>query len=243
MNLMMGIKHLPSYRDYFSSVPELRDSIISSAMSMHRFGWILTRLHLSDNTDMPSRDSDNFDKLYKIRPYLTHLLEKYKELYAGTEFQSIDESMIAFKGRSSLKQYMPNKPIKRGYKVWVRADARGYVCDFQIYVGKNKKDDSVEKNLGSRVVLDLCKDLEGKNYSVYFDNFFSSPLLVKELMFKNINGCGTVRANRKNFPKTFTEDKKMKRGDYEWRATCTGITAMKWFDKKAIHFISNFHNC
>lgn len=31
---------------------------------------------------------------------------------------SIDESVIAFKGRSTMKQFMPMKPIKRGFKVW-----------------------------------------------------------------------------------------------------------------------------
>lgn len=54
-----------------------------------------------------------------------------------TQPNSIDEAMIPFKGRTSLKQYIPNKPIKRGIKVWVRADAEnGYVCQFEVYVGK-----------------------------------------------------------------------------------------------------------
>lgn len=163
-------------------------------------------------------------------------------MYASTKDQAIDESMIAFKGRSSLKQYMPQKPIKRGYKVWVRADAYGYICKFQIYTGKNKDTQEIEQNLGGIVVLDLCEDLNFKNYTVYFDNFFSSPNLMKDMMFKKINGCGTVRSNRKEFPKCFSADKKMKKGDYEWRSTITGITAMKWVDKKPIHLISNFHN-
>ena len=34
----------------------------------------------------------------------------------------MNESMVLFKGRSSIKQYCPMKPIKRGYKLWVRAD-------------------------------------------------------------------------------------------------------------------------
>ena len=43
--------------------------------------------------------------------------------------------MIPFKGRSSLKQYIPNKPTKRGIKVWVMADA--YVRSaLKVYVGK-----------------------------------------------------------------------------------------------------------
>lgn len=34
----------------------------------------------------------------------------------------------------------------------------------------------------------------------------------------------------------------MERGEYQWRATITGIVAVKWMDKKAVHFISNYHN-
>ena len=35
----------------------------------------------------------------------------------------MDEAIIPFKGRSPMKQYMPKKPIKRGFKVWTIADA------------------------------------------------------------------------------------------------------------------------
>ena len=36
-----------------------------------------------------------------------------------------------------MKQYMPLKPVKRGFKVWVREDAiTGYFCDLEVYVGK-----------------------------------------------------------------------------------------------------------
>ena len=36
-----------------------------------------------------------------------------------------------------MKQYMPMKPVKRGFKVRVRADAvNGYFCDFNVYVGR-----------------------------------------------------------------------------------------------------------
>ena len=54
---------------------------------------------------------------------------------------SVDEAMIKFKGRSSLKQYMPKKPIKRGIKMWCRADSvNGYLCNFGIYTGKTGAD-------------------------------------------------------------------------------------------------------
>ena len=48
--------------------------------------------------------------------------------------------MIPFKGRSSMKQYMPKKPVKRGFKIWMRADAvNGYVSELDVYIGKKKK--------------------------------------------------------------------------------------------------------
>ena len=56
---------------------------------------------------------------------------------------SVDESMIPFKGRSALKQYMPLKPVKRDYKVWCIADAKtGYVLKFEIYTGKQADADA-----------------------------------------------------------------------------------------------------
>ena len=41
--------------------------------------------------------------------------------------------MILFKGRSSLKQCNPMKPIKRGYKIWAKADMDGYMSKFSMY--------------------------------------------------------------------------------------------------------------
>ncbi len=54
--------------------------------------------------------------------------------------------MIKFQGRSSLKQYLPNKPVKRGIKVWVLADSQnGYFYNMQVYTGRER---TPEKQLG-----------------------------------------------------------------------------------------------
>ena len=77
--------------------------------------------------------------------------------------------MVKFKGRSTLKQYMPKKPIKRSFKVWVRADSHnGYISDVDVYTGR---DDSTETNLGAKVKK-LSQPLIGGNHHLYFDNFF-----------------------------------------------------------------------
>ena len=58
-----------------------------------------------------------YDKLHKVTPSVTSLLEKFLQLYNPHKENSIDEA-------SSLKQCMPNKPIKRGLKVWCRCDSK-----------------------------------------------------------------------------------------------------------------------
>ena len=123
------------------------------------------------------------------------LNKNFKDCFKPNKHQSIDESIIKFKGRSSLKQYNPMKPIKRGFKLWTRADETGFIFEFQVYTGKIKK--TSEINLGGRVVTELTREIIGDNHHVYFDNFFSSANLLKSLKEDRIFACGTIRKDRK----------------------------------------------
>ncbi|XP_008181107.1 piggyBac transposable element-derived protein 4-like [Acyrthosiphon pisum] len=91
-------------------------------MPVNRFSWLLSHLHLNDNSVIPKKGDANYDKLYKVRPFLNLILKNSQVVYNPNRVVAIDESMIKFKGRHSSKQYMPKKPIKRGYKVWALAD-------------------------------------------------------------------------------------------------------------------------
>lgn len=75
---MMGIKKLPSYKDYWSSRPDLRDHFIASATSRNRFSWLLGNINLNDNNLQLKKDDPKFDKLYKVRPLLETLSETRK---------------------------------------------------------------------------------------------------------------------------------------------------------------------
>ncbi|CAH2100786.1 unnamed protein product [Euphydryas editha] len=104
------------------------------------------------------------------------------------------------------------KPIKRGFKIWPICDAKtGYLYLFQIisqngfqivsenilYTGKG---DSIEnEGLGYKVVLKLSNNLP-MNTLVAFDNVFTRCNLLEQLYDKHIF-VGTVRSNRKDFPK------------------------------------------
>lgn len=239
MNLLMSIKKYPSYRDHWSTSPDLHDPYISKLMTLHRFGWLLSHIHLNDNSVIPERGSANFDKLYRVRPFLESLRANFQECLQPHENIAMDESMIKFKGRSSLKQYMPKKPVKRGYKVWVLADETGYCWNFEIYTGKTGNE--VEKNLGARVVKTLAAPVANKNHKLFFDNFFASVGLMQDLLQEKLFACGTVNMTRKYLPK-FKLDKLLKRGEYEWYSSNTGLAAVKWRDKRSVHLISNYHN-
>lgn len=240
LNLLMGIKRLPSYKDYWSSAPDLHDSYISSIMSQKRFGWLLGHLHINDNSIMPTRDSDQFDRLYKVRPLLDHLEKAFKNALLPSEVLALDESMIKFKGRSVIKQYMPKKPIKRGYKVWMLCDKSGYCLKFDLYTGKSK-DQNSQMSLGTRVVSKLTEGFEGKHHKLYFDNFFNSIDLMHSLKQRGIYAVGTVNVSRKYLPK-FKSDKQLQRGDIDWYTSNTKLLALKWKDKRSVHILSNYHN-
>ena len=65
------------------------------------------------------------------------LVEAWQDAYDIEKSVSVDECMIAFKGRVSLRQYMPKKPSKWGLKDWVLAGSdSGYAYNSMLYNGK-----------------------------------------------------------------------------------------------------------
>ena len=113
-------------------------------------------------------------------------------LYNINEHVSINESMILFKGTNSLKQYNPIKSIKRGNKIWARADMDGYMSKFSIYQGKKDESETLDVpnyfGLDEKVLLYLTRDLFG----IYVDNYFSSVPLAEYLLLNKVFCCGTI---------------------------------------------------
>ena len=198
----MGITHLPAIEDYWRNDEHLRYHPIAEKISRERFREITRYLHFVDNTQLPKRGEHNYDRLGKVRPLIQFCLERFLSNFNPHCEQAIDEAMIPFQGRSAIKQYMPLKPTKRGFKVWVRADSpTGYFCEFSIYEGQSEStEDSTDAGLGTRVVKKLTRNIINKFHHVYFDNFFSSPKLIQDLLADDIYSCGTARINRKGWP-------------------------------------------
>ncbi|KAL0149530.1 hypothetical protein M9458_055057, partial [Cirrhinus mrigala] len=102
-------------------------------------------------------------------------------VYGPLKELPLDEMTIAFKGKSTLKQYNPKKPDKYGYKVFVLSEANsGYVLQLSMYTGQNADADA---DLGAThlIVHQLMVQYTGKGHEVYMDSYYTSPAIANEL--------------------------------------------------------------
>ena len=116
INFIMGINKLSSLEDYWSTNKCIRNEKIQNVMTRTRFQSILQNLHFSNNDS-----DDKIDKSYKSRPVIEHLNKVFAESLSNRPFQSVDEYMCKFKGRSSMKQYIKSK---WSLKYWYRCDSK-----------------------------------------------------------------------------------------------------------------------
>ena len=88
-----------------------------------------------NNQTQADRDDNNYDTLYKIRPFLDLINNSFKAAFTPYQSISVDESIIGFKAWLSWVQYMP-KNTKWCIKLWAASDsATGYVWNFHLYIG------------------------------------------------------------------------------------------------------------
>ena len=236
INIWMGIHILPQTHMYWSTDDFIGVPGIIKTMSRDRFNKITQYLHVSDNTYQRRRGERGYDPLYKVREVMEILNLTFRRHYHPHKEMSIDEAMVAFKGRSFLKQYLPNKPIKWGFKVWTLADSHnGYVLQFQPYTGK-RATPSVN-GLGYDVVTDLSAFYLEKNHHLFFDNLFSSLPLMDHLSANGTYACATFRKNRKGIPDAVKKPGKLAEG-VSVKLQRDDLVVCVWHDKKDVYIMS-----
>ena len=65
---------------------------------------------------------------------IDHLSKRFTNLYEPHREVAVDEAMIKFNGHSSVKQYMPMKPIKRRIKVYATCCSHTHTVLHTIHV-------------------------------------------------------------------------------------------------------------
>lgn len=141
---------------------------------------------------------------------------------------------------------MPNKPIKWGIKLWVLADsANGYTYDFNVYIGKRAGHQVSENGLAYDTVMELAAPLLHQGYHFYFDNFYSSVKLIKDLYASSTPATGTASENRRNFPDSMKKGKdwakSQERGGMRWERDGVCL-ALQWMDSRAVTVLSTINH-
>ena len=190
-----------------------------------------------DNAKAVPRTDSTYDKLWKVRYLLDAFSRLCVELYDPHPQVSLDESMIGTKCRLFFIQHLPKKPVKWGIKVWVCADStNGYVYTFDVYCGANSVDTS--KGVAYAIVFKLLEPCLRKAYTVYMDNYYSSPLLFKDVFAAGTTATGTLRTNRKNFKQKFGD---VPRGTVSF-VYKGNLTVVKWSDNRDVHANSTLYS-
>jgi len=114
----MGVSPKKSLEDYWDSY-WLFETKFGEVMTRHRYQMLQAFIHFSDVNSHIPRGQDGYRPLGKIQPLLDLITPKLSALYYPHRNISIDESMARFKGRCHFRQYMPDKPTKRGFKVFM----------------------------------------------------------------------------------------------------------------------------
>ena len=231
--IAMGVHMLPGFADYWSSDSLLSVPGISAGMPIDRFKVLLSCLHVNDNTKAVPRDQPGYNHLHKIRPMINRLHHTWRTCYNPPWEQSIDEAMVGFKGRNAMKQYMPMKPTKRGFKVWCCCSPNGLMNDCEVYEGSTGQ--KREGSLGTAVVLGLAKYIYDKGHHLFYDNYFSSVDLAQELLSHKTYCCGTARSNRKNYPAALKRVT-LERGQHKSQLVGS-VHCIVWKDRRNIDFI------
>jgi len=247
LNTFIGILILSNFnqrraiKDYWSTDPLLECPIVRRSMSRNKFILIKKNLKCSKQSD---KNQD--DPVWRIRAVLEIFRKNIKAFQFFETAISVDEMMVKFYGRLMIKQFIRNKPVRFGIKMWAVCGADGYLFDCDIYCGKNvmKNGKLSQISLRSRVVLNILEDLLLNTtkkklgmYHLYCDNFFTSPDLFIHLQQIGLKATGVVRKDR--IKEENSIDKKSTRGTYAVKHNKTsGLNFITLMDSKEVSVLS-----
>ncbi|XP_053945946.1 piggyBac transposable element-derived protein 4-like [Anastrepha ludens] len=156
---VMGILVLTAVKkDQHLSVEELFDrcysgSIYASVLTKARFQFLMSCLRFDDKSLRLQLVGDEFAPIRKIWEIF---VKKCRENYSPGPYLTVDEQLLAFRGKCSFKMYIPNKPAKYGIKMVMLCDSgTKYMVDAIPYLGKHSNNTTMP--LGEFYVKELTK--------------------------------------------------------------------------------------
>ena len=107
LTFLTGLVTQNELKDYWSTNPLHSTPIFPAIMTRNRYYEIKRFIHFNDNSQAPSREDSNHDRLHNISPVLSHLDQNYADLFMPSVNLNVDESLFLFKGRLVWKQCLP----------------------------------------------------------------------------------------------------------------------------------------
>nr|CAH7750575.1 unnamed protein product [Callosobruchus chinensis] len=184
-------------REMFDS--KISGSTYKATMSGERFDFLLHNLRFDDKATRAERK--NLDRFAPIREIWDELISNCKSSYKPGSYVTIDEQLLAFRGRCPFRMYIPSKPAKYGIKIVMTCDAgTKYMLDAEPYLGKHTNTDG--KPLGEYFVIKLTENIHGSNRNITMDNWFTSVNLADILVKPpyRLTVLGTLRQNKREIP-------------------------------------------
>lgn len=176
-------------------------------MSEQRFLFLLRHIRF-DNTDT-RQERRQYDKFTPVRSIFEIFTQNCGKSYTISEFATVDEMLLGFRGRCSFRQYMPQKPNKYGLKVYATVCSKTrYLLIWEPYLGVQPQGPFWKDNSQMSLVQRLVQPISGTGRNLTFDNFFTSFPLIKTLLVSHrLTVVGTVRKNKRELPLEFVSTK------------------------------------
>jgi hypothetical protein len=185
--ILMGCKKLPSVWHYWKRSEQfIHCQLISQVMTLARWEMILHCLHLVNNEEVIRDVNDpRFDRIAKTRWLVDMFHDVSKRIYNLEREVTVDECVIPYKGYCFIRQFMPDKPIRFGIKVWMLASSKSrFIWKMEVYFGEGTG--TSEHGLGYHVVERMMTGLENRDHYLVIDNLFASVNLFHQLMVNGI---------------------------------------------------------
>lgn len=234
--LNMGLVHKHRIEEYWNSTNYSQDTpMFRKIFTLDTFKLILRFFHASDSDTEPKRGTPDYDPQYKFHKVLDHFNATWTREYNLTSCISIDESIVGFKGRHVLVNYIRIKKHHQwGPKEYSLADSSsGYVTQTMYHVSGGNKSKHGQP-------YDVCNKLLAnhgqKNHHLVVDNYYTIIPLCEQMLQKQIYVTGTVRSNRRGLPNEIKA--KLKEKDAVKYLRKGQLLAVSWVDRKQVRLLS-----
>jgi hypothetical protein len=233
VHIFMGIASLPRTHWYWSD--KYGYAFVKNTMTRDRFQQLSSNFVVADTND----DAIVNDPVSHTAYFRNKLNQIFIEQYKPSKYLTLDELMVAYKGDSDIKQYIPSKPHPHGFKFFgVACDS--YLLHQELYEGSS---DVVSENGKIHdLVLRLIEPFANHNHVVFADNYFMSPTVVKSAAERGIAMCGSVRLDRVGMPDTSLINDKLLRSMHVYGSRhyhTNDMHMLLWRDRNIVKLLYN----